>query len=152
MADRRDQEESGEGPRQADPDFAHEASTAALIAETVQELKHLAVTQVELARQEVRDDARATVATVAAFAVSGAAAFAGLTLLFVTATFGLALVLPGWVAGLIVTGVVLAGSAVVGAIGWRARLRAPLPRTRHVLERERDWRPSHSRSLEQGDR
>ena len=152
MADRPEQEKSIASPRQADPDFAHEASTPALIAATVQELKHLAVTQVELARQEVRDDARATVATVAAFGVAGAAAIAGLTLLFVTATFGLALVLPGWVAGLIVTGVVLAASAVAGAIGWRARLRAPLPRTRHVLERERDWRPSHSRSLEQAEK
>jgi hypothetical protein len=153
MDDRREQDESAESPhpRAAGADFAHEASTPALIAAAVHELKHLAVTQVELARQEVRDEARATVATVAAFAVSGAAAFAGVTLLFVTAIFGLARVLPGWAAGLIVAGFVLAASAVVGAIGWRARLRAPLSRTRQVLERERSWRPSHSRSVQQGD-
>jgi hypothetical protein len=60
-------------------------------------------------------------------------------LLFVTAAFGLATVMPGPLAVLIVCAVVGLGGGTVGAIGWGKRVRVPLERTRRELKENVRW-------------
>jgi len=60
-------------------------------------------------------------------------------LLLVTAVLALSLVLPGWAAGLIVSGLTLAVTAVVGLVSWSRRLRTPMARTRQTLKDDLTW-------------
>ena len=64
------------------------------------------------------------------------AAIITVTLLLVTAAFALALVMPAWGAGLIVTGVMAAVVAVVAGLSWRRRVRRPLATSRTALARD----------------
>jgi hypothetical protein len=49
------------------------------------------------------------------------------------------LIIPGWAAGLIVGGGILAVAAIVGYIGWRQRVTTPLPVTRQTLKEDMQW-------------
>jgi len=108
-------------------------STTALVREIASQATLLVKKQVALARTEIKADARteAKVAGGLGIAAIGAIIFA--TLLLVTAVLALALVLPAWAAGLIVSGVVAAAVAIVAAMSWRRRVRRPLAHSRDVL-------------------
>jgi len=67
------------------------------------------------------------------------AALVGLNLLFVAAVFALAMKMPGWVAALVVGGVVLLVAAVLGSIGWSRRVTNPLAMTRKTLKEDVQW-------------
>jgi len=58
------------------------------------------------------------------------------TLLLVTGAFALALVMPAWGAGLIVTGVVAAAVAIVAGLSWKRRVRTPLATSRRELKQD----------------
>jgi hypothetical protein len=114
-------------------------SGGVLIKEIAREVQHLVKAQIALARVEVRANVAAEAKTAAGLGIGAVAVLIGVNLLLVTAIFGLATVLPGWAAGLIVSGVVLATAAIVGVVGWRRRVRRPLVRTRHELEEDVKW-------------
>jgi hypothetical protein len=45
-------------------------------------------------------------------------------------------VLPGWAAGLCVSGAMLSVAAIAGVVGWGKRVRRPMARTRHELDED----------------
>jgi uncharacterized membrane protein YqjE len=112
-------------------------STPELLRGITEQLQLLVKTHVELAKTELRTDLKRESRTAARLGISALAALTAINLLLVTAVLALATVLPGWAAGLIVTGLVILAGAIVGAVGWTKRVRQPLARTRHALNQ--DW-------------
>jgi hypothetical protein len=54
----------------------------------------------------------------------------------VTLIFALSRRLPGWVAGLAVSGFVLGIALIIGLVSWGRRVRTPLERTRRSLKED----------------
>ncbi len=113
--------------------------TPALIGEIGSRMVQLAQTEIELAGAELASDLRAGRRALVAFAIALAAALVGVTLLLVTVVLALALVMPGWLAGLIVSLIVLAVAAGFAYIGWRDRPRSALALTRKSLKEDWQW-------------
>jgi uncharacterized membrane protein YqjE len=114
-------------------------STGALIKEITSEVSLLAKRQVELAKIELRADLKHEVGMVTGLGVGAVAALMTVNLLLVTAVFALALVIPGWTAGLIVSAFTLVVALAAGVIGWNKRVRSPLTRTRRTIKEDVQW-------------
>lgn len=99
----------------------------------------LAQTEVELAGAELASDLRAGRRVLVAFAIALVAALVGVTLLMVTVVLALAEVMPGWLAGLIVSAFLLGLAVIAALIGWSKRVRRPLARTRDSLKEDVRW-------------
>jgi len=110
-----------------------------LVGEIGRQLVRLAEEEVDLARAELASDARSAGRTAIALGLALVAALVGVTLLFVAGVLALALVLPGWLAALIVAVAVLAGGAAAGWAGWASRPRSPLALTRKSLKEDWKW-------------
>ena len=111
-------------------------STPELVKELAAHLGTLVRKQIELAKAELRADLRAEILTARTLGIAALAALIAVNLLLVTAALVLSLMMPAWLAGLIVTGFALAVAAVTAGIGWSRRLRKPLARSRHALEED----------------
>ena len=111
-------------------------STLALVKELAGQATLLIKKQVELARTEIRADARREAKVAGGLGIAAIGAIITVTLLLVTAALALSLVLPAWGAGLIVTGVVAAAAAIVAALSWRRRVREPLAHSRNELRED----------------
>jgi hypothetical protein len=109
-------------------------STFALLKEILVQTRRLARAQVQLARTELRADARTEAKVAGGLGLAAVGAVITVTLLLVTAAFALALVMPAWGAGLIVTGVVALAAGILAGLSWRRRLRKPLQRSRQELQ------------------
>ena len=109
-------------------------STFALVKEIVVQTRLLARKQVELARTELKADARTEAKVAGGLGLAAVGAVITVTLLLVTAALALALVLPAWAAGLIVSGVVALAAAIVAGVSWRRRVRRPLKHSRQELQ------------------
>ena len=118
---------------------AKDLSTVDLVKEIAHQSQNLIKTQVELAKAELRSDLVSEKKMVAGLGVGALAALAGVNLLLVTAVLALAIVMPAWLAGLIVSGFVLLVAGVSGGFGWSKRVRQPLARTRHELKEGVRW-------------
>jgi hypothetical protein len=114
-------------------------STPALVEKILKDASELAKAQVDLARVELRADVKAEVAAAKELSVGALAAFVGVNLLLVTAILALAIVLPGWAAGLIVSGVVIVVAAVAAGMGWGKRVRVPMRRSRREVKEDVRW-------------
>ena len=90
-------------------------STLALVKEIAAQAGLLVKKQVELARTEIKADARAEAKVAGGLGMAAVGAIIAVTLLLVTGALALALVMPAWGAGLIVSGVVAAAVAIVAA-------------------------------------
>jgi hypothetical protein len=108
-------------------------STFALVKAIVVQTRLLAKKQVQLARTELKADARTEAKVAGGLGLAAVGAVITVTLLLMTAAFALALVLPAWAAGLIVSGVVALAAATVAGISWRRRVRKPLQRSRDEM-------------------
>jgi uncharacterized membrane protein YqjE len=113
--------------------------TPALLGEIGSRMVRLAQTEVELAGAELASDLRAGRRLLVAFGIALVAALVGVTLLMVTVVLALALVMPGWLAGLILSLVVLALAAGAAYLGWRDRPRSALTMTRRSLKEDWEW-------------
>jgi hypothetical protein len=80
--------------------------TRELVGEIGRQLVHLDQTEVELERAELASNGQSARRALVGLGVATVAALVGLTVVLVSA-LGFALVLPGWLAALIVAGVVL---------------------------------------------
>jgi hypothetical protein len=113
------------------------------LRELLQEIRvegtHLLSKEVELVRMELREDLRTEAIAVGCLSAAVTGGVIGAMLLLVTLILGLAHVMPGWGAALIVSCAVLLISAVAAAVGWKYRVRAPLERTRQVLKGDLHW-------------
>ena len=114
-------------------------SNRELIREITGKVSLLAHKELELIKAEIRADLKAELTTVKALAIAAVAALIGVNLLFVAAVLALALVIPGWLAALVVAGIVLIIAGIVGYIGWRRAVTRPLPLTRQTLKEDMKW-------------
>ncbi len=113
--------------------------TRELVGELGNQLVHLAQIEVELARAELASNVRSGRRALVGLGVSAVAALVSVTLVLVSAVLGLALLVPGWLAALIVSGVVLGMGAGAGYLGWQHRPRSPLALTRKSLKENWEW-------------
>lgn len=120
-------------------DAPERLSNRELLSRIVAEGTTLVKKEIELARVEIADDLRSELTMAKAMGAGAVLGLCGLNLALVTIVFALATVLPGWAAALIVTGVVLGAAALVAAIGWGKRVRAPLERTRRHIKQDSRW-------------
>lgn len=81
---------------------ASEHSIAGLLKQIAQEVPLLFTKELGLAKAEAREAVHTATAGVAAVATGGAVMLAGLIILLLAAAAGLSLVLPAWLAGLII--------------------------------------------------
>ena len=114
-------------------------STAELIKEITREVGVLVRKQIELAKAELREDVRAEAVAAGGLGVGAIAALLALNMIFVTIALALARVMPGWAAGLIVTGFLLGIAAIAALVGCSKRVRTPLERTRRSLQEDIKW-------------
>jgi len=105
-----------------------------LVKEIVVQTRRLARAQVQLARTELRADARTEAKVAGGLGIAAVGAVITVTLLLVTAAFALALVMPGWAAGLIVSGVVALAAGIVAGLSWHRRIRKPLQHSRQEMQ------------------
>jgi hypothetical protein len=114
-------------------------SNRELISEITGAAARLVRKEIALARAEVRADLQAQLTAATTLAVAAVAALIGLNLLAVAAVLALGLVIAGWLAALVVAGVLLAAAAIAGYLGWRRMVRTPLARTRQTLREDVRW-------------
>jgi hypothetical protein len=114
-------------------------STRELLADITSKVSLLVKKEVELATTEVKADLRKELSMVKALAAAAVAGLLGLNMLLVAVVFALAMKMPGWVAALVVGGVVLIIAAVLGSIGWGRRVTNPLAMTRKTLKEDVQW-------------
>lgn len=111
-------------------------STVQLLKEIASQGGLLVKKQIALAKTELKSDARTEVKVAGGLGLAAVGAIITVTLLLVTVAFALALVLPAWAAGLIVSGVMAAFVAIVAGVSWRRRIRKPLQRSRDELKED----------------
>ncbi|HVV17255.1 MAG TPA: phage holin family protein [Polyangia bacterium] len=114
-------------------------SSGELVREIGREAERLVKAQIALARAELRADLMREAQMGAGLGVSALAALVTLNMLLVTTALALALVLPAWAAGLIVSGLSALVAVVAAAVGWRRRITNPLARTRRELKEDATW-------------
>jgi hypothetical protein len=94
-----------------------DASVGDLFKAMSTDLSRLVRDEIQLAQTEISAKAKQAAKGVGAFGGAGVLAFYGVAVLIAAAVLGLALVLPPWLAALIVAVVVLAIAGVVALIG-----------------------------------
>ena len=115
------------------------SSTAGLISDLVSQAGVLARKEIELAKRELHEDLRREAVAAGQLGIAGVAGILTLNLLLVTAVLALARVMPGWVAGLSVSGATLLVALAMGISGWKRIKRPPLERTRRTLKDDAQW-------------
>lgn len=113
-------------------DISH-LSIFELITELKEQVSLLVKKEVDLAKTELKADIKAEALMAGGFLIAAIFGFLTITMLCVTAVFAIAIVLPGWAAGLIVSGFLLLISLIAALIGWGNRVKNPLVRTRDVI-------------------
>jgi hypothetical protein len=109
------------------------------VAEVVRDLKLLVKKEVALAKAEARADLAAGVGMAKWFALAGLMALWGGGMLFVTAAFALALVMPGWLAALVVAVALFLAAGLLAWAGWKRRIGPPLAATRRTIREDAAW-------------
>jgi Putative Actinobacterial Holin-X, holin superfamily III len=104
------------------------ASTAELVRLAVDQVTRLARNELQLARAEMSGKARRFGAGAGLFGGAGVVALYGLAALVAAAVLVLALVMPAWLAALIVAVVLFAVAGVMGLLG-RGQIRRGSPAT-----------------------
>lgn len=120
-----------------------DASVRQLVGDLAGRVTELGKLELQLARAELRDDARRELAAAKTIGVAGVLALLGVNVLAVAGAFALALLMPAWGAALLVGGVLCAAGATLGGVTWSRRLRAPLEKTRETLEEDVKWAKEH---------
>jgi len=111
-------------------------STVQLVREIAVQASLLVKKQVQMAKTELKADARTEAKVAGGLGIAAVGVIITVTLLLVTGAFALALVMPAWGAGLIVTGVVAAAVAIVAGLSWKRRVRTPLATSRRELKQD----------------
>ena len=99
------------------PTAPEDASTGQLIGQLTEQISRLVRDEARLAQAEVTQKAKRLGVGAGLFGGAGLVAFFGLAVLIATAVLALALVLPAWLAALIVAVVLFAVAGVLALIG-----------------------------------
>lgn len=118
---------------------ARNLSSRALISAITDRATLLARTEFELVKAEIRADLKSELAMAKALGVAAVAALTGLNLLLVAVVLALGVAIPGWLAAVIVGGLMLAFGAVMAFVGWRKHVAHPLALTRQTLQQHMRW-------------
>ncbi|MGD0838164.1 MAG: phage holin family protein [Polyangia bacterium] len=129
---------SGAGPAGAGTSPG-ELSTVELVRQITSEVGHLVQKQLELAKAELRANLKSEAIMVGGLSLAALAGLCTINLLLVTVALALTTVLPGWAAGLLVSGATLLITAVVATLAWSSRVRSPMSRTRRTLQEDVRW-------------
>jgi hypothetical protein len=111
-------------------------STVQLLKEIASQGGLLVKKQIALAKTELKSDARTEAKVAGGLGLAAVGAIITVTLLLVTVAFALALVLPAWAAGLIVSGVMAVFVGILAGVSWSRRIRNPLQRSRDELKQD----------------
>jgi hypothetical protein len=122
-----------------DPPPPAGVSTNELVEVVMRQVRQLAQAQLALAKTDLRAELLAEMGAAKGLGFAAVAAFAAVNLLLVTGVIALGLVMPAWLAGLIVSGVLVVAAVVVGIVGWRKRVRRPLRRPRRAIPEDLQW-------------
>jgi hypothetical protein len=101
----------------APPPAPEDASTGQLIGQLTEQISRLVRDEARLAQAEVTQKAKRLGIGAGLFGGAGLFAFLGLAVLIAAAVLALALVLPGWLAALIVAVVLFAVAGVLALVG-----------------------------------
>jgi uncharacterized membrane protein YqjE len=110
---------------------AEAASTASLVKDAFGDALSVLEAHLELAVLEVREDARVAVQVATTFGIGAALTFLAAGFVLAAAALGLAVVMPAWLACLIVGSAALAAALVAIVAGYRKY-------------KNHDFRPEHS--------
>jgi uncharacterized membrane protein YqjE len=100
-----------------EPRLGQDPTLGALVHDLSQQMSTLVRDEMRLAQAEMTQKGKKAGLGIGLFSAAGLLAFFGLAVLITTAILALALVLPSWLAALIVAVVLFAGAAVVGLVG-----------------------------------
>jgi hypothetical protein len=109
-----------------DPSDPRSLSTPELIRQIGSKAIRLAREEVELVRQEAKEDLRSEIAAIKGFAGAAVAAIAMLDLLLIAAVLALAPYLTALGAALSLAGIALVIAVALGAFAWHRHVRKPL--------------------------
>jgi hypothetical protein len=122
---------SAPGPVPARPE---EPTLGALVHDLSQQIPDLIRSELRLAQAEVAEKGKRAGLGIGMFSAAGLLAFFGVAGLLTTAILALDLVLPAWVAALVVTLVVLAAAGVVALAGKKQVEQAAPPVPERAVE------------------
>jgi len=108
-----------------------DASTTELLREAIEETRQLVKIEVELAKNEVREELADAKRAAVMFGVAAVAALLAAAMLFVALALA---IFPGPVPALVIGGVLIATATVLGFVAWKRTPKQPLDRTRRRLE------------------
>ena len=108
---------SGASRVSAPPPAAEDASTGQLIGQLTEQISRLVRDEARLAQAEVTQKAKRLGVGAGLFGGAGLVAFFGLAVLIAAVVLALALVVPGWLAALIVAVVLFAVAGVLALVG-----------------------------------
>jgi len=117
---------------------AREKSTAELAADLSVEVRHLVNDEFRLARAELRQKGKRLGIGAGLVGVAGVAALFGAGVLVAAAVLGLALVLPAWLAAVLVGAALLFAAGVAALLGKRQAQRAVPPVPEEAVEGVRE--------------
>ncbi|HVZ88189.1 MAG TPA: phage holin family protein [Polyangia bacterium] len=120
-------------------DDLRQLSARDLVRQIGSQAEALVTKQIALAKAELKKDLRTEATAAGGLGVAAVLALLSLALLLVTGALGLALLVPAWAAGLIVSGLLLAATAIVALVSWRKRIARPMDRTRRTLKGDLEW-------------
>ncbi len=114
-------------------------STRQLLARLLETVSLLVTKEVELARAEIRADVKAELSMVTMLIAAGVVAVFSVNMLLVSTVFALTVWMPGWLAALVLAGLLLVIGAALALVGWRQRVSAPLAVTRRTVKEDVQW-------------
>ena len=110
-----------------------------LIGEITSKATLLAKKEVELAKTELKADLTSELATVKGLGVAVLVGVSGLNMLLMAIVLALAAYLPGWLAALLIGGVLIGAAGILGYASWTRRVTSPLAVTRKTLKEDAQW-------------
>jgi uncharacterized membrane protein YqjE len=110
-----------------------------LIGEITAKVSLLAKKEVELAKTELKADLASELATVKGLGLAVLVGVLGLNMLLVAIVLGLAAYLPGWLAALLIGGLLVIVAGILGYVSWARRVTSPLAATRRTLKEDAQW-------------
>lgn len=125
-------------PRPQNPEPGGERSLGELVTFVTQDLSRLVRSKIWLAQVEVTEKAKGFGAGIGAFGAAGVLALFGFGLLLTTGVLALALVLPAWLAALIVTVVVFVVAGVAALVGRKKVSQAAPPVPTRAMDSVKD--------------
>lgn len=117
----------------------HELSTVGLIKEITTEVGRLASKQIELATTELKANLKTEAIAIGGLSIAALAGIFTINLLLLTAVLGLSTIMPGWAAGLVVSGIALVATMGIAGLAWSKRVRKPMDRTQRTLKEDVQW-------------